>query len=175
MVDGNVPIPGWFVRGGTVLVPKQGCKKEGRSVPTDHKSEHELQALHHCLNHCPPTTPGGEQQKGLRKGRRGCLNALMVDSMVIKKAAVRGKNLSIAWIDYQKVHDCVPHDWLEHLHHGCRSAPGQVRCCLSALITLWKIQFSIRSGRDTVLTSKNDQFNCESIAAWSIQGGTGEQ
>ena len=106
------------------------------------------------------------KQKALQQGRGGCLDALMVDSTIIREAAMRGKNLSVAWIDYQKAYNRVPHSWLEQMLEYI-SAPGKVRCCLSALIPLWKTQFSTRLRRDTVhaeLSLKRGQFQGDSLS-----------
>ncbi len=50
-----------------------------------------------------------EEQKALRKGRRGCLDALTIDKAVAEEVRVYRRNLSVAWIDYQKAFDLVPH------------------------------------------------------------------
>ena len=40
------------------------------------------------------------EQKVLRRGRRSCLNALMVNFMVGQEAQLKQRDLSVAWIDY---------------------------------------------------------------------------
>ncbi len=45
------------------------------------------------------------EQKALRKGRRGCLDALTIDKAVAEEVRVYRRNR----IDYQKVFDLVPH------------------------------------------------------------------
>ncbi len=53
------------------------------------------------------------EQKALRKGRRGCLDALIVDAAVAGETKLRRRNLSIGWVDYKKAFDMVPHPWLK--------------------------------------------------------------
>ena len=43
-----------------------------------------------------------QEQRPLRKGRRGCFDALMVDSMVTEDAVLWHRDLDVAWIDYKK-------------------------------------------------------------------------
>ena len=43
------------------------------------------------------------EQRAIRRGHRGCLDALMIDSMIAKEASVCNRDLSVAWIDYQKL------------------------------------------------------------------------
>ena len=57
-----------------------------------------------------------EEQKGRRKGSRGTNDLLYTDRAVIKEVKSRNKNLAMAWIDYKKAYDMVPHSWIiEHL------------------------------------------------------------
>ena len=53
-----------------------------------------------------------EEQKGRRKGSRGTNDLLYSDRAVIKEVKSRNENLAIAWIDYKKAYDMVPHSWI---------------------------------------------------------------
>ena len=53
-----------------------------------------------------------EEQKGCRKGSRGTNDSLYIDRAVIREVKSRNKNLTMAWIDYQKAYDMVPHSWI---------------------------------------------------------------
>ena len=53
-----------------------------------------------------------EEQKGCRKGSRGTNDLLYIDRAVIKEVKSRNKNLTMAWIDYKKAYDMVPHSWI---------------------------------------------------------------
>ena len=35
-----------------------------------------------------------------------------IDRIVIKEVKSRNKNLTMAWIDYKKAYDMVPHSWI---------------------------------------------------------------
>jgi hypothetical protein len=52
------------------------------------------------------------EQKGCHPGSKGCKELLMI-SKAIYEDCRRNTNLSIAWIDYQKAFDSVPHSWVE--------------------------------------------------------------
>ena len=47
------------------------------------------------------------EQKGCRKGSR-----IYIDKAVIKEVKSGNKNLAIAWIDFKKACDMVPHSWI---------------------------------------------------------------
>ena len=53
-----------------------------------------------------------EEQKGCREGSRRNNDLLYIDRAVIKEVNSRNKNLRIAWIDYKKAYDMVPHSWI---------------------------------------------------------------
>ena len=53
-----------------------------------------------------------EEQKGCRRGSRGTKDQLLIDKTVLKNCRKRHTNLSMAWIDYRKAYDLVPHSWV---------------------------------------------------------------
>ena len=53
-----------------------------------------------------------DEQKGCRKGSRGTKDQLLVDKAILKNCRRRLTNLSMAWIDYRKAYDMVPHSWI---------------------------------------------------------------
>lgn len=50
------------------------------------------------------------EQKAMRRGRRGCLDALVIDGATSREAQVHKRSLSTAWFDYRKAYDMVPHE-----------------------------------------------------------------
>ena len=52
------------------------------------------------------------RRAGCRKGSRGTNDLLYIDRAVIKEVKSRNKNLAMAWIDYKKAYDVVPHSWI---------------------------------------------------------------
>ena len=52
------------------------------------------------------------EQKGCRKGSRGTKDQLIIDKTVLKNCKKRLTNLSMAWIDFKKAYDMVPHSWI---------------------------------------------------------------
>jgi len=53
------------------------------------------------------------EQKGCCTGSKGCKDQLITSKAIYEDCRRRNKNLSIAWIDYQKAFDSVPHSWVE--------------------------------------------------------------
>ena len=53
-----------------------------------------------------------DEQKGCWKGSRGTAELLYIDQHILNESKNRRKNLSMAWIDYKKAYDMVPHSWI---------------------------------------------------------------
>lgn len=52
---------------------------------------------------------GENEQKGCRKGSRGTKDQLLIDKAILNNCRRRLANFSMAWIDYKKAYDMVPH------------------------------------------------------------------
>jgi hypothetical protein len=50
------------------------------------------------------------EQKGCKRNSRGTKDQLLIDKMVLKDCRKRRTNLMMAWIDYKKAYDMVPHN-----------------------------------------------------------------
>ena len=85
-----------------------------------------------------------EDQKGCRKGSRGTNDLLYVDRGVIKEVKSRNKNLAMAWIDYKKAYDMVPHSWIIE----CLDLFGvaeNIKCFLVNSMEKWKVMLCSRN------------------------------
>ena len=164
-------IPTWFVKGRTVLIPKPGC--QGR--PEQYRPITCLNTAYKLLtavmteilyDHSTEWDILPPEQRAVRRGRRGCLDALMVDSMVAQAAVKRNRDLSVAWIDYQKAYDRVPHEWLELMLAAMR-APQTIQRTLGNLRKKWSSEFTVGRGKDAVkveLTYLRGLFQGDSLS-----------
>ena len=148
-LNGDTHAPGWLVSGRTVLIPKEGCQgrpDQYRPIACLNTSYKAMTAVvaqilgeHLFSNDVIPS-----HQKALRQGRRGCLDALAVDGMIAQEVTIQRKRMAVAWIDYQKAYDRVPHGWLlKALKYA--KVPRALRTFLKTLTQLWSTVFTIRS------------------------------
>ena len=60
------------------------------------------------------------EQKVLRKGRRGCLDTIIIiDGAMAGEAKLYRRDLSMTWIDFKN--DMVPHEWLRRMLEAIRN------------------------------------------------------
>ena len=111
-------IPSWLTRGRTSLLQKDKSKA---NVASSYKPITCLPLMWKLLTavitdqiyaHLGQEKLRPEEQKGCRKGSRGTNNLLYIDRAVIKEVKSRNRNLVMAWIDYVKAYDMVPHLWI---------------------------------------------------------------
>ena len=93
------------------------------------------------------------EQRAIRRGHRGCLDALLIDRSVVESKQVSPTDLSVAWIDFQKVYDRVPHKWLLDALEAV-GAPDRIVRLMRGLSKSWSTVFAVRSGNEAVRTSR---------------------
>ena len=118
LLDGTEEIPGWMTYGRTVLCQKD--KTKGNAVDnyrpitclplmwkllTGIISE-EMYCFMERENLLP------DEQKGCRRKSKGTKDQLLIDKTILKDCKKRKTNLAMAWIDYKKAYDFVPHSWI---------------------------------------------------------------
>ena len=111
-------VPSWLTRGRTSLLQKD--KSKG-NVACSYRPITFLSLIWNLLTGviadqiCAHLDQGKllpEEQKGSSKGSRGTNDLLYIDRAVNKEVKSRNKNLAMAWIDYKKAYDMVPHSWI---------------------------------------------------------------
>jgi hypothetical protein len=110
--------PEWLTTAITYLIPKSGDSKEVRNyrpstcLTTMYKTLTGIIAKR-ISSHLEKQRLLPAEQKGCHPGSKVCKDQLMVSKAIYEDCRRRNKNLSIAWIDYQKASDSVPHSWVE--------------------------------------------------------------
>ena len=99
------------------------------------------------------------EQKGCRKGSRGTKDQLLIDKMIVKDCKRRLTSLAVAWIDYRKTYDMVPHSWKQK----CMEMFGvavNVRSFVNTSMKQW----------NTELTASNQRLENVKIRRGIFQG-----
>ena len=79
-----------------------------------------------------------EEQKGCRRKSRGTKYQLLIDKTILKDCSKRRTNVAMAWIDYRKTYDFVPHSWIIECLYMLGIADN-VRTFLEKNMKRWKI------------------------------------
>ena len=126
-INGELEIPHWLVTGETVLIPetKEASRREHYRLIACLNTIYKIFTVE-CFVTLSEHTILPPERFALRKGKRGCTDAPMGDSMVTEDATHRGHSLDVAWINYQKAFDIVPHGWLTEAIKLCK-IPDQVQ------------------------------------------------
>ena len=115
---GEDDLPEWMIHGRTVLCQKDRQKGNTADnyrpitcLPLMWKLLTEVIA-EEMYNYLEREKILPEEQKGCKRGSRGTKDQLLIDKTVLKDCKKRYTNLSMAWIDYKKAYDLVPHSWV---------------------------------------------------------------
>ena len=160
-------VPGWMVKGRTVLIQKDPAK--GRSA-SNYRPIACLPLMWKLLtgifaeeiyDHLHTNSLLPDEQKGCRKQSRGTKDQLLIDREVLKEARRKQRCLSMAWIDYKKAYDMVPHSWILETLTLTRVAEN-IRDLLERSMSNWK----------TILTSNGQELGEVGIRRGIFQGDT---
>ena len=102
-----------------------------------------------------------EEQKGYRRGSRGTKDQLLIDKMVLKDCTKRHTNLSMAWIDYRKAYDLVPHSWVNEYMEMFGIAEN-LRTFLQKSMQQWRLS----------LTANGEDLGEVNVKRGIFQGGS---
>ena len=111
-------VPEWMTLGRTVLIQKD--IRKGR-VAGNYRPITCLPLMWKLLSgilgekmyeHLSTNMLLPDEQKGCRRKSRGTKDQLLIDKSIVKHCRKHQHNLSMAWIDYKKAYDMVPHSWL---------------------------------------------------------------
>ena len=99
-----------------------------------------------------------QEQKGSRKGSYGCKDQLLINRMIMENSKNRQRNLSMAWIDYRKAFDSVPHDWILKSLELYKLSPVLINF-LKTSMSLWGTTVFLNSTKETIKSDRID-INC---------------
>ena len=72
------------------------------------------------------------------------MDCLLLDQTMVLNAKITGKPLSVAWIDYEKVYDRVPHKWVMKVLKTIRCRSG-IRSSIELFSKHWATVLELRT------------------------------
>ena len=104
-----------------------------------------------------------EEQKGCKRGSRGTKDQLLIDKTVLKDFKKRYTNLSMAWIDYRKAYDLVPHSWVNECMEMFGIAEN-LRTFLQKSMQQWRASLTANGEDLGDVTVKREIFQGDSLS-----------
>ena len=93
----------------------------------------------------------GSEQKGCQQGSFGAKDQLSINKLLTEDCKTRHRSLSMAWVDYQKAYDGVPHSWLLRCLQLHKISLVLCRF-LSRMMKNWKTSVVLSYGNSTIKT-----------------------
>ena len=147
-------VPTWMTKGRTVLIIKD---KEIGPAATKFRPITCLSLMWKLLTgvmsdeiyqHLESKRLLPSEQKGRQRNSRGTKDQLLIDKMIIRNCKRRLTGLGMAWIDFRKAFDMVPHTW----------------------ITKCMTMFSVADNMTNLLENSMKQWNTELISGGESLG-----
>ena len=158
-------VPDWMVKGRTVLIQKDSAKGTAASnyrpiacLPIMWKLLSGIFA-EKIYDHLKDKNLLPDEQKGCRKRSRGTKDQLLIDKAIMLDARRKRRCLDMAWVDYKKAYDMVPHSWVMEVVKMMGVADN-VRNLLERSMKRWK----------TVLTADEKVLGTVKIKRGIFQG-----
>ena len=140
-------VPAWMTYGRTVLCVKDRSKGNAASnfrpiscLPLMWKLLTGMLS-EQLYKHVDTNDMLPSEQKGCRKETRGTKDQLLIDRMVLKNCKRRHTNLAMAYVDYKKAYDMIPHSWILKSLQLVGAADNIVNV-LEKSMTKWKVQLN---------------------------------
>ena len=94
-----------------------------------------------------------EEQLALRRGIWGCTHAAIIDQALVADALnQRQRPISVAWIDYAKAFDSLPHSYIKWVISAMQVAKP-LATFIKGLLNNWKVQYEVKDPRGKILRS----------------------
>ena len=117
LVQNPDSVPDWLSQGITTLIPKNDKTDQAKNYwPITCLSVFYTTLTsvirQRITGHLDQRNLMAPEQKGCRQESFGAKDQLLINKLLTEDCRTRHKSLSMAWVDYQKAYDSVPHSWL---------------------------------------------------------------
>ena len=147
IIRGEENTPDWLTTGKTNLLPKSNETQ----LPNKYRPICCLSTTYKWLtgiiadtiySHLEEGMYLEEEQKGCIKKKLGTKHQLLINKAILEDCRKRQRNLSMAWIDYKKAFDSVPHSWIMRCLELYK-IDEEIRSFLSNQILKWKTTITL--------------------------------
>ena len=161
--------PEWLTKGRTVLINKD---REKGNMASNYRPITCLPLMwklftgiisDEVYNYLEENMLFPAEQKGCRKGTRGTKDQLLIDKMILKNCKRRLTGLGMAWVDYKKAYDMMPHSWIRKCMEMFGVADN-VRGLLERSMKKWKTELTSCGETLGIIRIKRGIFQGDSLS-----------
>lgn len=158
MISSNEEIPNWLTKGKTHLIPKNENTEKAKNYRPITCLNNIYKTLTKVIaeklyKHLQGNQLFPQEQKGCSKNNYGCKDHLLTSKLIDKDCKENRKNLALAWIDYVKAFDSIPHSWIIEALNIYRTS-DQILSFLYRVMKTWKTDLNLTTTEKT-LTIEN--------------------
>jgi hypothetical protein len=107
----------WLTAGVTYFIPKNENTENPKNYRPVTCLPMTYKLITSIISRCMQKYTNNEnllpkEQKGCSSRTKGCEDQLLISKVILQECKNRKESLSMAWIDYQKASDRVPHRWI---------------------------------------------------------------
>ena len=138
-------VPEWLGEGRTVLIPKSN----DRTQVDKYRPITCLNTLYKVLTaviaqdiqmFLTSNKMWDNQQKGTQRRILGTVDNLIVDRAVLEECKQYERNLAVAYFDYEKAYDSIPHEWQIKCFQMCQINNNVIQI-LRQLHSIWRTKY----------------------------------
>ncbi|XP_045474936.1 uncharacterized protein LOC123680863 [Harmonia axyridis] len=150
-------VPGFMTAGLTYMLTKGAESKDPKNyrpvtcLPTIYKLLTGV-LTRHINNHVRSHNILATEQNGCKSKAMGAKELLITDVIITKHARKKLRNISVAWVDYKKAFDSVPHTWLLKVL-SMYGVCGSVINLLKHLMSEWRTSLILKTGATIIKTA----------------------
>ena len=155
MINDEEEPPGWLTHGRTTLLPKSTeTNKPNKYRPicclaTTYKWLTGILA-EAIYDHLETGEYLEEEQKGCIKSKMGTKDQLLINKTVLEDCKRRQRNLNMAWIDYRKAFDSVPHSRIKRCMELYKISDN-VRSFIGKQMAKWKTDITLQHENGSII------------------------
>ena len=149
-------VPEWLSQGITTLIPKNDKTDQAKNYRPITCLSVFYKTLTSVIKqriegHLIQGNLMASEQKGCQQGSFGAKDHLLINKLLTEDCKASHRSLSMAWVDYQKAYDSVPHSWVLQCLQLHKISPVLCRF-LSRVMEGWRTSMVHSHGQGTVKT-----------------------
>ena len=92
---------------------------------------------------------------------------MFIDKIILREVQIRTKDLAVAWIDYKKTYDIVPHSWIVECL-GMVGVSEEVKHFWSESMKPWRLDLTCNNQTLGGVDVKQGRFQGDSLSSLSF-------